>query len=170
MPRGAAVSGCWLDAGARVDKGDLSLQQEGAATVSDLDLNEGPGVAERLGIGMIRRDEDCTSLSLNRVFKVTRRTAKYQVDAAVLATMLAVAQFARRGPARLSRRIEALIQWLAAFCYLAERGGGRGGVIVNAKFVRLCTLAELNAKGRLLVRGSHRPILVVVDQGHVRQP
>jgi nitrite reductase/ring-hydroxylating ferredoxin subunit len=40
-------------------------------------------------------------------------------------------------------------------------------VIVKAKFVRLCTLAELNAKGRLLVRGSHRPILVVVDQGHV---
>jgi hypothetical protein len=71
MPRGAAVSGCWLDAGARVDKGGLSLQQEGAATVADLDLNEGPGVAGRLAIGMMRRDEDCTSLSLNRVFKVT---------------------------------------------------------------------------------------------------
>ena len=38
---------------------------------------------------------------------------------------------------------------------------------MNAKFVCACTLAELNAKGRLLVRGSHRPILVVKDQGHV---
>jgi hypothetical protein len=60
MPLGAAVSGCWLDARARVDTGDLSLQQEGAATVAGLDLNEGPGVAERLAIGMMRGDEDCT--------------------------------------------------------------------------------------------------------------
>ena len=37
---------------------------------------------------------------------------------------------------------------------------------MNAKFVRLCTLAELNAEGRLLVRGSQRPPLVIVDQGH----
>jgi nitrite reductase/ring-hydroxylating ferredoxin subunit len=29
------------------------------------------------------------------------------------------------------------------------------------------TLAELNAKGRLVVRGSHRPILIVNDQGRV---
>ena len=38
---------------------------------------------------------------------------------------------------------------------------------MDAKFVRACELAELNAKGRLLVRGSHRPILVVKDQGRV---
>jgi nitrite reductase/ring-hydroxylating ferredoxin subunit len=38
---------------------------------------------------------------------------------------------------------------------------------VNAKFVRACTLAELTAKGRLVVRGSHRPILVVSDQSCV---
>ena len=38
---------------------------------------------------------------------------------------------------------------------------------MNAKFVRTGGLAELNAKGRLLVRGSRRPILVVVDQGRV---
>jgi hypothetical protein len=38
---------------------------------------------------------------------------------------------------------------------------------VNAKFVRAGTLADLNAKGRLVVRGSHRPILVVKDQGCV---
>jgi hypothetical protein len=60
MPLGAAVSGCWLDARARVDTGDLSLQQEGAATVAGLDRNEGPGGAERLAIGMMRGDEDCT--------------------------------------------------------------------------------------------------------------
>jgi hypothetical protein len=41
MPLGAAVSGCWLDAGARVDKGDLCLQRDGAATAAGLDLNEG---------------------------------------------------------------------------------------------------------------------------------
>ena len=38
---------------------------------------------------------------------------------------------------------------------------------MSAKFVRAGTLAELNAKGRLVVRGSHRPILVVNDQGRV---
>jgi nitrite reductase/ring-hydroxylating ferredoxin subunit len=38
---------------------------------------------------------------------------------------------------------------------------------VSAKFVRAGTLAELNAKGRLVVRGSQRPILVVNDRGRV---
>jgi hypothetical protein len=33
MPLGATVSGCWLDSGARADKDDLLLQQEGAATI-----------------------------------------------------------------------------------------------------------------------------------------
>ena len=38
---------------------------------------------------------------------------------------------------------------------------------MNAKFVRACALAELNVKGRLVVRGSHRPILVVSDRSRV---
>ena len=38
---------------------------------------------------------------------------------------------------------------------------------MSAKFVRAGTLEELEAKGRLVVRGSHRPILVVSDQGRV---
>src|SRR5271169_417170 len=38
---------------------------------------------------------------------------------------------------------------------------------MSAKFVRAGTLAELNVKGRLVVRGSHRPILVIIDQGRV---
>ena len=38
---------------------------------------------------------------------------------------------------------------------------------MSAKFVRAGALAELNAKGRLVVRGSHRPILVVTDQGRI---
>jgi nitrite reductase/ring-hydroxylating ferredoxin subunit len=38
---------------------------------------------------------------------------------------------------------------------------------LNAKFVRAGTLAELGAKGRLVVRGSHRPILVVSDKGRI---
>ena len=38
---------------------------------------------------------------------------------------------------------------------------------MSAKFVRAGTLAELNAEGRLVLRGSHRPILVVSDQGRV---
>ena len=38
---------------------------------------------------------------------------------------------------------------------------------MSAQFVRAGTLAELDAKGRLVVRGSHRPILIVSDQGRV---
>ena len=38
---------------------------------------------------------------------------------------------------------------------------------MNAEFVRACTLAELSAKGRLVVHGAHRPILVVYDRGRV---
>ena len=38
---------------------------------------------------------------------------------------------------------------------------------MTAKFVRAGTLADLDAKGRLVVRGSHRPILIVSDQGRV---
>ena len=44
---------------------------------------------------------------------------------------------------------------------------GVEGVIVNAKFVLAGTLADLNAKGRLVVRGSHRPILILGDQDRV---
>jgi nitrite reductase/ring-hydroxylating ferredoxin subunit len=50
---------------------------------------------------------------------------------------------------------------------LPWRDFGSGGVIVNAKFVRAGRLADLNAKGRFVIRGSHRPILVVKDQGHI---
>src|SRR5271155_3246854 len=38
---------------------------------------------------------------------------------------------------------------------------------MSAKFVRAGTLEELDAKGRFVVRGSHRPILIVKDQGRV---
>jgi nitrite reductase/ring-hydroxylating ferredoxin subunit len=38
---------------------------------------------------------------------------------------------------------------------------------VDAKFVRAGTLADLDAEGRLVMRGSHRPILIVKDQGRV---
>ena len=38
---------------------------------------------------------------------------------------------------------------------------------MNAEFVRACTLAELSVKGRLVVHGAHRPILVVHDRGRV---
>ena len=38
----------------------------------------------------------------------------------------------------------------------------RGGVIVRAEFLRAGTIQELKSKGRLVVRGAHRPILVVV--------
>jgi len=34
-------------------------------------------------------------------------------------------------------------------------------------FVRAGSLEELKSKGRLLVRGAHRPILVIHDQGRV---
>ena len=37
----------------------------------------------------------------------------------------------------------------------------------TSNFVRAGTLAELQAKGRLVVRGRHRPILLVHDNGHV---
>jgi nitrite reductase/ring-hydroxylating ferredoxin subunit len=38
---------------------------------------------------------------------------------------------------------------------------------VSAKFQRAGTIKELTSKGRLVVRGSHRPILVVEDQGRI---
>ena len=38
---------------------------------------------------------------------------------------------------------------------------------MNAEFVRACTLAEVGAKGRFVVHGAHRPILVVYDRGRV---
>src|SRR6266513_510504 len=37
----------------------------------------------------------------------------------------------------------------------------------NKEFVLAGSLEELKAKGRLVVRGPHRPILVVHDRGHV---
>ena len=37
----------------------------------------------------------------------------------------------------------------------------------TSDFVRACSLAELKAKGRLVVRGRHSPILVVHDGGRV---
>ena len=38
---------------------------------------------------------------------------------------------------------------------------------MSAKFQRAGTIKELTSKGRLVVRGSHRPILVVEDQGQI---
>ena len=38
---------------------------------------------------------------------------------------------------------------------------------MSSEFVRAGTLAELDAKGRLVLRGAHRPILIVSDQGRV---
>jgi len=38
---------------------------------------------------------------------------------------------------------------------------------VTAAFLRAGTIAELKSKGRLVVRGAHRPILVVEDQGRI---
>jgi nitrite reductase/ring-hydroxylating ferredoxin subunit len=39
--------------------------------------------------------------------------------------------------------------------------------IVNSEFVRAGTIAELKSKGRLVVHGAHRPILVVEDQDRI---
>ena len=38
---------------------------------------------------------------------------------------------------------------------------------MSAKFQRAGTIEELKSKGRLVVRGAHRPILVVEDQGRI---
>jgi hypothetical protein len=48
--------------------------------------------------------------------------------------------------------------------------GTRGGMMMDApnqEFVRAASLEELRAKGRLVVDGHHRPILVVYDRGRV---
>jgi hypothetical protein len=42
--------------------------------------------------------------------------------------------------------------------------------IPTTDFVRAGSLEELKAKGRLVVHGPHRPILVVHDKGHVFAP
>src|SRR5262245_34102891 len=41
------------------------------------------------------------------------------------------------------------------------------GAIVRAEFLRAGTIDEVKSKGRLVVRGSHRPILIVEDQGRI---
>ena len=38
---------------------------------------------------------------------------------------------------------------------------------MNSDFARAGSLTELRAKGRLVVRGNHRPILVIHDRGHI---
>ena len=38
---------------------------------------------------------------------------------------------------------------------------------MSVNFQRAGTIEELKKKGRLVVRGSHRPILVVEDQGRI---
>ena len=38
---------------------------------------------------------------------------------------------------------------------------------LTSEFVRVCSLDELKAKGRLVVHGRHPPILLVYDQGQV---
>ena len=38
---------------------------------------------------------------------------------------------------------------------------------VSAKFERAGTIEELKSKRRLILRGAHRPILVVEDQGRI---
>jgi nitrite reductase/ring-hydroxylating ferredoxin subunit len=40
-------------------------------------------------------------------------------------------------------------------------------VIVRAEFQRAGTIQELRTKGRLVVRGAHRPILIIEDQGQL---
>jgi hypothetical protein len=40
-------------------------------------------------------------------------------------------------------------------------------VIVRAEFLRAGTIEKIKSKGRLVVRGAHRPILVVEDQGRI---
>jgi|SRR6516225_6834967 len=45
-----------------------------------------------------------------------------------------------------------------------------GGVLMDApikEFALAGSFEELKAKGRLVVHGSHRPILVIYDRGHV---
>src|SRR3954463_13566487 len=39
--------------------------------------------------------------------------------------------------------------------------------MLSSDFVRACSLAELKAKGRLVVHGRHSPILVIYDGGRV---
>ena len=57
---------------------------------------------------------------------------------------------------------------------LGNRGGPKGsssgGMLMdamNSDFARAGSLTELKAKGRLVVRGGHRPILVIYDRGRV---
>src|SRR5262249_26978537 len=54
--------------------------------------------------------------------------------------------------------------------YIAPKGQLRGGMLMDApnkQFALAGSLEELKAKGRLVVRGSHRPILVIYDRGCV---
>jgi hypothetical protein len=114
------------------------------------------------GLGVTGCCVEVSSSPRNPGMLISRRA----VSSAVLA-MSAVRRSVRGGSVRVSRRIEWSGSSRGRSLLLAERDLGSGGVIVNAKFVRAGTLADLNAKGRFVIRGSHRPILVVKDQGRV---
>src|SRR5262245_47231293 len=49
----------------------------------------------------------------------------------------------------------------------AQKGGGGMLMDPNKKFALAGRLEELKAKGRLVMRGGHRPILVIHDRGRV---
>ena len=52
---------------------------------------------------------------------------------------------------------------------LADPVNGWAAMIqAGHEFVRVGTLAELQAEGRMVLRGRHRPVLVVCEQGRLR--
>jgi nitrite reductase/ring-hydroxylating ferredoxin subunit len=64
-------------------------------------------------------------------------------------------------------RPEALYLYGKVKSHAAFRRLTRGALIVSAEFLRVGTIQELKSKGRLVVRGGHRPILVVEDRGRI---
>src|SRR3954465_8313301 len=72
----------------------------------------------------------------------------------------------RPGVSRL--RGDAYVEQLGASTAL--KAATTGGMLMEAptnEFALAASLAELKAKGRLVVHGRHRPILVIYDRGRV---
>jgi hypothetical protein len=84
------------------------------------------------------------------------RQERFRPSLLTMIMPVAMATAARKGPPRSTTQSN-VKSWVSA---LDRAEGAR---IMSAQFVRAGPIKEPKAKGRLVVRGAHRPILVVED-------
>src|SRR4029450_5506446 len=81
-----------------------------------------------------------------------------------------VAADAPKGRSQQSGNLPCSIRSWIGSTYSGRKESSTGGMLMDApnqEFVLAGSLEELEAKGRLVVHGRHRPILVIYDRGRV---